>query len=140
MNQDSLLPELGVIGTGRMGSRLAAMFAQAGRRVVLGSRDIKRSAEIVERLGLPTLRAGTNEEAAAADAVLPAVFMRDGRVNSPMGRALVAFAPENADGLIARYGGKRMTWNEVRDNLRSNSLRPGATPDTSGSRMRRSLP
>jgi len=69
-----------------------------------------------------------------------AVFMRDGRVNSPMGRALVAFAPENADGLIARYGGKRMTWNEVRDNLRSNSLRPGATPDTSGSRMRRSLP
>jgi len=78
VHQYSLLPELGVIGTGRMGSRLAAMFAKAGRRVVLGSRDSHRSAEIVERLGLPTLRAGTNEEAAAAHAVLPAVFMRDG--------------------------------------------------------------
>ena len=78
MNQEDLLPELGVIGTGRMGSRLAAMFARAGRRVVLGSRDLKRSAEIVDRLAIPNLRAGTNEEAAAAPAVLPAVFMRDG--------------------------------------------------------------
>jgi NADPH-dependent F420 reductase len=76
--QDDLLPEIGVIGTGRMGSRLAAMFARAGRRVVLGSRDRSRAAEIVDGLGLPTLRAGTNEEAAAAHAVLPAVFMRDG--------------------------------------------------------------
>jgi hypothetical protein len=71
-------PELGVIGTGRMGSRLAAMFARAGRRVVLGSRDSDRSAAIVESLGIPTLRAGTNAEAVKAPAVLPAVFMRDG--------------------------------------------------------------
>ena len=78
MHQQDLLPELGVIGTGRMGSRLAAMFAKAGRRVVLGSRDISRSKEIVDRLDIPTLRAGTNDEAAAAAAVLPAVFMRDG--------------------------------------------------------------
>lgn len=78
VHQDTLLPELGVIGTGRMGSRLAAMFARAGRRVVLGSRELERSQEIVDRLGLPNLRAGTNEEAAAAAAVLPAVFMREG--------------------------------------------------------------
>jgi NADPH-dependent F420 reductase len=78
VHQDTLLPELGVIGTGRMGSRLAAMFARAGRRVVLGSRERERSQEIVDSLGLPNLRAGTNEDAVAASAVLPAVFMREG--------------------------------------------------------------
>ena len=36
---DGWVPEIGVLGTGRMGSRLAAMFARAGRNVVLGSRD-----------------------------------------------------------------------------------------------------
>ena len=72
------MPELGVIGTGRMGSRLAAMFARAGRRVVLGSRDVDRAAAIVEELAIPTLRAGTNAEALRAPAILPAVFVRDG--------------------------------------------------------------
>lgn len=74
----ALMPELGVIGTGRMGSRLAAMFARAGRQVILGSRDLDRAAEIVEALGIPTLRAGTNAEALGAPAILPAVFVRDG--------------------------------------------------------------
>ena len=71
-------PDLGVIGTGQMGSRLAAMFARAGRKVVLGSRDSSRAAAIVEELGLPTLRAGCNGEALDAPVVLPAVFIRDG--------------------------------------------------------------
>jgi predicted dinucleotide-binding enzyme len=71
-------PELGVIGTGQMGSRLAAMFALAGRKVVLGSRDSTRAAAIVEELGIPTLRAGCNGEALDAPVVLPAVFIRDG--------------------------------------------------------------
>lgn len=71
-------PELGVIGTGRMGSRLAAMFARAGRRVILGSRDPARSAGIVDALGIPTLRAGSYDEAQSAPVVLPAVFIRDG--------------------------------------------------------------
>lgn len=71
-------PELGVIGTGRMGSRLAAMFARAGRKVVLGSRDSSRAAVIVDALGIPTLRAGCNGDALSAPAILPAVFMRDG--------------------------------------------------------------
>jgi 8-hydroxy-5-deazaflavin:NADPH oxidoreductase len=70
--------ELGVLGTGRMGSRLAEMFARAGRRVILGSRDSDRSAEIVERLGIPTLRAGCNSDALSAPAILPAIFIRDG--------------------------------------------------------------
>ena len=71
-------PELGVIGTGQMGSRLAAMFARAGRKVVLGSRDSSRAAALVEELGIPTLRAGCNGEALDAPVVLPAVFIRDG--------------------------------------------------------------
>lgn len=75
---DDWTPDLGVIGTGRMGSRLAAMFARAGRKVVLGSRDSSRAAAIVEELGLPTLRAACNGEALSAPAILPAVFIRDG--------------------------------------------------------------
>jgi predicted dinucleotide-binding enzyme len=70
--------ELGVLGTGRMGSRIAAMFAKAGRRVVIGSRDAERAAALVAKLNLPTLRAGTYAQALTAAAVLPAVFHRDG--------------------------------------------------------------
>lgn len=71
-------PELGVLGTGRMGSRLAVMFARAGRRVMLGSRDPQRAADVVASAGIPTLTAGTYAEALMAHAVLPAVFIRDG--------------------------------------------------------------
>jgi 8-hydroxy-5-deazaflavin:NADPH oxidoreductase len=74
----SWTPELGVLGTGRMGSRLAAMFARAGRRVLLGSRDSDRAAVLVKALDIPTLRAGCNSEALSAPAVIPAVFVRDG--------------------------------------------------------------
>lgn len=70
--------DLGVLGTGRMGTRLAAMFARAGNRVVLGSRDSDRAAAIVGELNIPTLRAGCNSEALEAPAILPAVFIRDG--------------------------------------------------------------
>jgi predicted dinucleotide-binding enzyme len=74
----SWVPELGVLGTGRMGSRLAAMFARAGRRVILGSRDSDRSAAIAEALDIPTLRSGCYADAARARAILPAISMRDG--------------------------------------------------------------
>jgi len=70
--------DLGVLGTGRMGSRLAAMFARAGRRVVLGSRDSSRANAIVDSLNIPTLRAGSNSDALEAPAILPAIFIRDG--------------------------------------------------------------
>lgn len=75
---NSWSPEIGVIGTGRMGARLAAMFAKAGRRVILGSRDPRRAAAVVDPLNLPNLRAGSNAEAVRAPAILPAVFIRDG--------------------------------------------------------------
>jgi predicted dinucleotide-binding enzyme len=61
-----------------MGSRLAAMFARAGRKVVLGSRDYDRATALVEALDIPTLRAGCYLDAVRAPAILPAVFVRDG--------------------------------------------------------------
>jgi 8-hydroxy-5-deazaflavin:NADPH oxidoreductase len=78
MTKDSWAPELGVLGTGRMGQRLAAMFARTGRKVLLGSRDPDRAQAIVDALNIPTLRAGRNACALEAPAVLPAVFIRDG--------------------------------------------------------------
>ena len=78
MTKSMHTPDLGIIGTGRMGSRLAAMFARAGRSVILGSRDSDRAAEVVAHLGLPNLIAGRNSEALSAPVILPAVFIRDG--------------------------------------------------------------
>ncbi len=77
-NVPSTQPELGVLGTGRMGTRLAIMFARAGRRVVLGSRDPERAADVVTSAGIATLAAGSYADALNAPAVLPAVFIRDG--------------------------------------------------------------
>jgi predicted dinucleotide-binding enzyme len=71
-------PELGVLGTGRMGSRIAAMFARAGHNVILGSRDSERAEAIVEALDIPSLRSGSNNDAIRAPVILPAVFIRDG--------------------------------------------------------------
>ena len=54
------------------------MFARAGRRVVLGSRNSSRANAIVNSLNIPTLRAGSNSDALEAPAILPAIFIRDG--------------------------------------------------------------
>ena len=97
--------DLGVVGTGRMGARLAAMFARAGKRVILGSRDSDRSAKIVNELQIATLRAGCNSDALSAKAILPAVFMRDGlfdlldrKCASLTGKLLIDISnPFNAD-------------------------------------------
>ncbi|MFT3807564.1 NADPH-dependent F420 reductase [Arenimonas sp.] len=85
-NDSALIPlpashrgiELGVLGAGRMGVRLAVMFARAGRLVVLGARDPVKAQRIVAELGIPNLSAGSYEDAIAAPAVLPAIFLRDG--------------------------------------------------------------
>jgi hypothetical protein len=98
-------PDLGVIGTGRMGPRLAAMFARAGRTVVLGSRDPERARAAASAAGLPRLTGGSIEEALAARAVLPAVFVRDGlfdllerRRDQIRGKLLIDISnPFNAD-------------------------------------------
>ena len=76
-NQNEPTAQLGILGTGRMGARLAAMFARAGRTVVLGSRSLDRANIIVRRLAIPGLSAGTYDDAAGAEAVLPAIFLRD---------------------------------------------------------------
>lgn len=82
MSQQPPIPDdtrsLGILGTGRMGVRLAAMFARAGCKVTLGSRDPARAQRIVAALSLPTLNAGSYEDALRAPAVLPAAFIRDG--------------------------------------------------------------
>ena len=54
------------------------MFARAGRNVILGSRDSERAQAIVDKLGIPSLRAGCYGDALRAPAILPAVFIRDG--------------------------------------------------------------
>jgi 8-hydroxy-5-deazaflavin:NADPH oxidoreductase len=69
---------IGILGTGRMGVRLAAMFAHAGRAVILGSRDRARAARIADGLALPALQPGSYDAAVAAPVVLPAAFIRDG--------------------------------------------------------------
>lgn len=70
--------QLGVVGAGNMGVRLACMFARAGRRVVLGTRDPERALARLEVELPPTLTIGLPAQAFAAQAVLPTVFLRDG--------------------------------------------------------------
>src|SRR5262245_44848691 len=81
---------IGVLGTGRMGVRLAEAFDKAGAKVILGSRDPRRAARIVAGLRIPGIVAGTYERAVHAPLVLPAMFLRDGLVETlhPYRRAL----------------------------------------------------
>ncbi|MGW7201520.1 NADPH-dependent F420 reductase [Streptomyces chryseus] len=70
--------KIGILGTGRMGSRIAAMYARAGHEVIIGSRDIQRARSLVADLELEMLTAGSYDQALDAPIVLPAIFMRDG--------------------------------------------------------------
>lgn len=70
--------DFGILGTGRMGVRLAAMLAAAGRRVILGSREAQRAARITGALGIAQLQPGSYQDALRARFVLPAIFIRDG--------------------------------------------------------------
>lgn len=96
--------ELGVLGTGRMGLRLATMFARAGRKVILGSRDPDRARQLAGSAGVE-MSAGSYEEAMAARAILPAIFIRDGLFDvlerfrpSVAGKLLIDISnPFNAD-------------------------------------------
>jgi len=73
---------VGILGTGRMGVRLAEAFAKAGNEVLLGSRDIGQAREIADGLGLTGIRPGSYEQAVEAQFVLPAMFLRDGLVTT----------------------------------------------------------
>jgi predicted dinucleotide-binding enzyme len=81
---------VGILGTGRMGVRLAAAFAAGGAQVILGSRDTRRAERIVEGLQAPGVTPGTYAQAAEAEFVLPAMFLRDGMIATlePYRRAL----------------------------------------------------
>ena len=71
---------IGILGTGRMGVRLAEAFAKAGNRVILGSRDLRRAERIVQGLSVFGITAGTYDQAVRAEFILPAMFLRDGMV------------------------------------------------------------
>jgi NADPH-dependent F420 reductase len=79
---------IGILGTGRMAVRLAVEFARLGHGVVLGSRTPERATHIVRELGQKGVRAGDYHAAAAAEVVLPAMFLRDGLLET-----LRPFAP-----------------------------------------------
>lgn len=73
---------VGILGTGRMGTRLAALLADAGNAVLLGSRDPARAREVVAGLRRGRISAATYEAAAEAPFVLPAMFLRDGLLDT----------------------------------------------------------
>jgi 8-hydroxy-5-deazaflavin:NADPH oxidoreductase len=73
---------IGILGTGRMAVRLARLFADAGHRVILGSRTPERARGIARGLERPKIRGGTYQEAANAPVVLPAMFLRDGMLDT----------------------------------------------------------
>lgn len=73
---------IGILGTGRMGVRLALLFANIGHQVVLGSRDRKRAARILQMLNRDDIQSGGYQEAADAEVVLPAMFLRDGSLDT----------------------------------------------------------
>jgi predicted dinucleotide-binding enzyme len=79
-----------VLGMGRMGVRLAALLADAGHDVVLGSRDPSRSERIRAGLHRPAIDAGDYFAAARCEFVIPAMFIRDGMFSTlePLREAL----------------------------------------------------
>ncbi len=74
------MKSIGILGTGRMGVRLADALAKAGNRVLLASRDPRRAERIVRALGREAISPGTYDQAVKAELVLPAMFLRDGLV------------------------------------------------------------
>jgi predicted dinucleotide-binding enzyme len=73
---------IGILGTGRMAVRLAKLFADCNNHVILGSRTPERAARIIRELGLGGVEPGNYEQAAEAPAVLPAMFLRDGMLET----------------------------------------------------------
>ncbi len=72
---------IGILGTGRMALRLTALFTAGGHGVVLGSRSRDRAGRLAAALG-DRVRGGSYADAAAADVVLPAMFLRDGLLDT----------------------------------------------------------
>jgi len=73
---------IGILGTGRMAVRLAKLFADSGNQVILGSRTPERATRITRGMGVTGIKPGTYEQAADAPVVLPAMFLRDGMLET----------------------------------------------------------
>jgi predicted dinucleotide-binding enzyme len=73
---------IGILGTGRMAVRLAKVFADSGNQVILGSRTPERATHITRGLDVAGIKPGTYEQAADAPVVLPAMFLRDGMLDT----------------------------------------------------------
>jgi predicted dinucleotide-binding enzyme len=73
---------IGILGTGRMAVRLARLFAESGNQVILGSRTPERATRITRGLNLAGVKPGNYEQAADAPVVLPAMFLRDGMLET----------------------------------------------------------
>jgi len=69
---------IGILGTGRMALRLARLFTDQGHAVTLGSRTPGRARALAQAMGRPGITGGSYADAAAAPVVLPAMFLRDG--------------------------------------------------------------
>jgi predicted dinucleotide-binding enzyme len=65
-----------------MAVRLAKLFADRGSEVILGSRTPERAKRITQGLGVASIQPGSYEAAAEATAVLPAMFLRDGMLDT----------------------------------------------------------
>lgn len=72
------MKEIGILGTGRMAVRLADIFAQAGVKVILGSRTPSRAIDIANKLGHVNITGGSYDDALSKEWFLPALFIRDG--------------------------------------------------------------
>lgn len=69
---------IGILGTGRMAVRLAALFADRGHAVSLGSREVAKARRLASALGRSSIVGTSYAEAARSAFVLPAMFLRDG--------------------------------------------------------------
>jgi 8-hydroxy-5-deazaflavin:NADPH oxidoreductase len=69
---------IGILGTGRMGIRLALLFADLGHQVILGSRERDRAVQVLQNLNRTDIQSGSYQSTADAEVVLPAMFLRDG--------------------------------------------------------------
>src|SRR5262249_55825733 len=69
---------IGILGTGRMALRLATLFVDQGHAVMLRSRTPARAEAPAHAMRRTGLSGGSYADAAALPVVLPAMFLRDG--------------------------------------------------------------
>lgn len=78
LSLETHMATIGILGTGRMAIRLADILQRGGHRVLLASRTLARARALARQLNPARVVAATYAEAAAAEYVLPAIFIRDG--------------------------------------------------------------